>query len=96
MSFISSFRQQNILIKKYCGGFPNASEVEFSIAIETAIRKILLMPTIYSPKYKNVRIAQPKIFPYNIHFYIDENAQTVVFTAIIHNKRNPEVAKKRV
>jgi plasmid stabilization system protein ParE len=71
-------------------------EVEFALAIETAIQKILKMPTSYSPRYKNVRIAHPKTFPYNIHFYIDEINEIVVFTAIVHNKREPLFAMNRV
>ena len=71
-------------------------EVEFAFAIETAIQKVLKMPTSYSPRYKNVRIAHPKTFPYNIHFYIDDVNGTVVFTAIIHNKRHPKFAMNRV
>ena len=61
-------------------------EVDFALAIETAIQKVLKMPTSYSPRYKNVRIAHPKTFPNNIHFYIDEVNQTVVFTAIVDRK----------
>ena len=71
-------------------------EVEFALAIETAIQKILKMPTSYSPRYKNVRIAHPKTFPYKIHFYIDEANEIVIFTAIVHNKREPKFAMNRV
>lgn len=71
-------------------------EVEFAIAIEKAIEQVLKMPTAYSPRYKNVRIAHPKIFPYNIHFYIDEANKSIVFTAIVHNKRDPKLAINRV
>jgi mRNA-degrading endonuclease RelE of RelBE toxin-antitoxin system len=71
-------------------------EVEFALAIKTTIQKVLKTPSIYSPRYKNVRIAHPKIFPYNIHFYIDEVNKTVVFTAIVHNKRHSKLAMSRV
>jgi hypothetical protein len=71
-------------------------QVEFALAIETAIQKVLKMPTSYSPRYKNVRIAHPKTFPYNIHFYIDEVNEVVVFTAIVHNKREPKFAMNRL
>ena len=47
-------------------------EVKFAIEIEKAIEKILKTPTIYSSRYKDIRIAHPKVFPYNIHFYIDD------------------------
>ena len=71
-------------------------EIEFALAIETAIQKVLLMPFAYSCCYKNVRIAHPKTFPYNIHFYIDNDTEIVVFTAIIHNKRDTHVIMKRI
>ncbi len=71
-------------------------EVEFALAIETAIQKVLKMPTAYSPRYKKVRIAHPKKIPYNIHFYIDEVNKMVVFTAIVHHKRESKLAVNRV
>jgi mRNA-degrading endonuclease RelE of RelBE toxin-antitoxin system len=66
------------------------------LEIKEAIVSILKNPTIYSIRYKNIRIAHPKIFPYNIHLYIDTNSSTVVVTAINHNKRDSIVAEKRV
>ena len=74
----------------------NGLEIEFALAIEIAIEKILQMPTAYSVRYKNVRIAHPKVFPYNIHFYINEPAELIVIMAIVHNKRHPDVARSRL
>ena len=71
-------------------------EIEFAIAIEIVIKKILKMPTSYSPRHQNVRIAHPKTFPFNIHFYIDEVNKKVVFTAIVHNKRHSKFANDRI
>lgn len=74
----------------------NGLEVEFALAIEKAIEHILEMPTVYAVRYKNVRIAHSKRFPYNIHFYIDKSNTLVIITAIVHNKRHPGIAKNRV
>jgi plasmid stabilization system protein ParE len=71
-------------------------EVEFAKAIEKAIEHIVNNPQIFSIRYKKTRIAHTKVFPYNIHFYIDEPQTSVVITAIVHNKRHPKMAKKRV
>ncbi len=71
-------------------------EIEFAVAIEKAIEQIVKMPNAYSTRYKNVRIAHPKTFPYNIHFYIDKLNKSIVFTAIVHNKREPNLAMNRV
>ena len=71
-------------------------EIEFSWAVEDTIEQIAKMPFSYSVRYKNVRIAHPKVFPYNIHFYIDESTELVVITAIVHNKRELNVALNRI
>jgi plasmid stabilization system protein ParE len=71
-------------------------EIEFATTIEKTIAHIVEAPKIYLVRYKKVRIAHPKRFPYNIHFYIDEPNNTVVITAIVHSKRHPKIAKKRI
>lgn len=71
-------------------------EIEFAWAIEDAIEQIIKMPTAYAIRYKSIRIAHPKIFPYNIHFYLDEIANSIVITAIIHNRRNQGFVENRV
>jgi plasmid stabilization system protein ParE len=71
-------------------------ELEFADAIERAIEYIVEAPKTYAIRYKKVRIAHPKRFPYNIHFYIDESNTVVVITAIVHSKRHPKIDKKRV
>lgn len=57
--------------------------------------RILDRPYVYAIRYKNIRIAHPDIFPYSIHFYIDDLANTVVITAIMHNSRNPAISRAR-
>jgi len=66
-------------------------ETRFVTAVKEAIADILKMPSAYAVRYKNVRIAHTKIFPYNIHFYIDELQAQIVIIGIIHNKRNDAI-----
>lgn len=61
-----------------------------------AIERIAQMPTAYGIRYKNIRFAHPKVFPYNIHFYLDEARQMIVITAIVHSRRHPDVSQGRV
>lgn len=70
--------------------------LEFVAAIEKTIDQIVKAPKSYAIRYKKIRIAHPKKFPYNIHFYIDEPDKTVVITAIVHSKRHQKEAKKRL
>ncbi|MBS1623002.1 MAG: type II toxin-antitoxin system RelE/ParE family toxin [Bacteroidetes bacterium] len=71
-------------------------EEDFAAAIEQAIERIAQMPTAYGIRYKNIRFAHPKVFPYNIHFYLDEARQMIVITAIVHSRRHPDVSQGRV
>jgi hypothetical protein len=56
---------------------------------------ILKMPSAYAVRYRNVRIAHTKIFPYNIHFFIDETRKQVIITGIVHNKKKDALFLKR-
>lgn len=67
----------------------------FAEAIKFAILKVQTNPLRYGLRYKNIRIAHPKIFPYCIHFYVDDLNTKIVIVAIVHNKRNPNLARDR-
>lgn len=71
-------------------------ENDFAAAIEQAIQRIAQMPTAYGVRYRNIRFAHPKVFPYNIHFYIDEAGEMIVITAIVHSKRHPYTTQGRI
>ncbi|GHT19638.1 hypothetical protein AGMMS4957_04340 [Bacteroidia bacterium] len=60
---------------------------KFELSLKAAIANILKMPSAYAVRYKNVRIAHTKIFPYNVHFYIDDEKEQIVVIGIVHNKR---------
>ena len=69
-------------------------EVEFAAVIWNALEHIVQAPRTFAVRYKNVRIAHPTRFPYNIHFYLDEPNTTVVVIAIVHSRRHPNIGRK--
>jgi hypothetical protein len=71
-------------------------EKRFAEDIKTAILRLRERPDVHAIRYKNIRIAHPDVFPYSIHFYIEENSNTVVITAIIHNRRDPLFSQQRL
>ena len=54
------------------------------------------MLTANAFRYKNIRIAHPKTFPYAIHYYIDDAAGYIVIVAIVYAARNPDVSQGRI
>ena len=76
------------IAKKWYAEQQNGLDVRFVTAVKETLSSILKMPSAYSVRYRNIRIAHTKVFPYNVHFYIDETKAQVVIIGIIHNKRN--------
>jgi len=70
-------------------------DMRFVTAVKETLSSILKMPLAYAVRYRNVRIAHTKIFPYNIHFYVDEAKAQVVIIGIVHNKRNDAIFLNR-
>jgi len=67
----------------------------FISAVKEALSSIVKIPSAFAVRYKNVRIAHTKTFPYNIHFFIDEMKARVVIIGIVHNKRNDALFLER-
>ena len=64
-------------------------------AVKEVLYSIQNNPFAYELRYKNIRIAYTKIFPFGIHFYVNENKSQIVIIAILHCKKNPAEAKDR-
>ena len=77
-----------IVAKQWYAQQQNNLDVRFSAALEATLLNILEMPFMYAIKYRNIRIAKTKTFPYNIHFCINEAKKQVAIIGIVHNKRN--------
>ena len=47
-------------------------------------------PSACMIKYDNVRTAVLNIFPFMLHYIVEENNRTIVITSVFHTSRNPE------
>lgn len=52
-------------------------------------------PKASNVRYKNVRTAVLNVFPFMVHYTIDEKNKTIIVCAILHTSRNPEYWKSR-
>jgi plasmid stabilization system protein ParE len=65
----------------------------------TAIKQINTLnkdPQIYPVRYKEIRCVLVKKFPYMVHFYINEENNTVEVLAVISTDRNPKIWKEKI
>ena len=66
---------------------------EFLFEFRNAVRIVSVTPLGFQRRYKSVRAFAMKKFPYNVYYILDKNTFFVI--AIIHQKRNPKLWKKR-
>lgn len=71
-------------------------EERFADAIKETLATIQKNPFVYYPIFENIRIAHPKVFPYGIHFIINENKKQIIIIAILHNKQHKNKLLKRL
>jgi len=86
--YLDEVQTDIIVAKQWYAEQQKGLDTKFAASVKETLSNILEMPLIYAVRYKNIRIAHTKIFPYNIHFYIDETKAQVVIIGIVHNKRN--------
>ena len=73
-------------VKYYKAISPSLSK-DFLFRVREAKKFISLNPYGDDIVYKNIRLHNLKQFPYQIHYYIDENNKQIVILAIIFSKR---------
>lgn len=67
---------------------------KFAADIKATIIHLSERPFSHAIRYLSVRIAHPDVFPYSIHYYVENNL--VIIIAIIHNSRHPSFINKRL
>ena len=70
-------------------------EKRFAQEIKKSIVKLKNHPKSYEVRYKNIRSIFTEVFPYPIHFYIDDKLKQVVIIALLHQSRNPNIKQDR-
>lgn len=65
-----------------------------ALQVKLSIERIRQTPFAYTIRYQEVRIANVNVFPYAIHYFLQED--TVIIIAIHHTALNPEKWKDRL
>jgi len=61
----------------------------FINCIDERITELSITPNSGSVRYDNVRCALVKIFPYTIHYSVDEKLKTLIVFRILHISKKP-------
>ena len=67
----------------------------FTAEVRENVHFIRQNPKASNIRYKNVRTKVLNIFPFMVHYTIDEKNKTIIVSAVLHTSRNPELWKNR-
>jgi hypothetical protein len=62
----------------------------FYISAQTTLNNILKNPSVFAVRYKTIRTAIIKKFPYMVHYNVDQQTETISVLAVLCMYRNPE------
>jgi len=58
--------------------------------IRSKVKRISENPQLYVVRYHAVRTAVVDVFPFMIHFLVNESDRTILIIAILHTSQSPE------
>lgn len=68
---------------------------KFTVQVRDTIYLIKQNQKAYNVRYDDVRTAVLSVFPFMLHYTIDEKNKTIIISAILHTSRNPDIWKSR-
>ncbi|OYQ49086.1 type II toxin-antitoxin system RelE/ParE family toxin [Flavobacterium aurantiibacter] len=70
-------------------------EKHFSAAVTDTIKALISNPFLFEVKYKTVRTAYTAVFPYAVHYHVNEETKTITVLGVFHTALSPENWLKR-
>ncbi len=67
----------------------------FTAHVRETVYYIKQNPEAFNVRYDKVRTAILNVFPFMIHYTVDEKNKIVVIAAVLHTSRNPDIWKKK-
>jgi len=67
----------------------------FTAEVREKVHFIRQNPKASNVRYNSVRTAVLNVFPFMVHFTIDEKNKTIIVSAVLHTSRNPELWENR-
>ena len=67
----------------------------FTLEIREKISFISQNPKASNIRYEKVRTAILNVFPFMIHFTVEEESETIIILAVLHTSRSPKIWKNR-
>ncbi len=73
----------------------NSLSKRFTADVKSAVTEIRTHPFTFGFRFDKFRTANLKIFPYQVHYVIDEENSAIIIFAVLHAYRDPDFIKTR-
>lgn len=67
----------------------------FTAEVRESVHFTRQNPKASNIRYKNIRTTVLNLFPFIIHYTIDEKSKTIIVTAVLHTSQDPKLWKTR-
>ncbi len=67
----------------------------FYKTIQDTFKQLKENPYLNAIRYKNIRTAIVKKYPFMVHYFVNEDNKIVVVLAVFHTSSNPQIWKNR-
>lgn len=71
-------------------------EKRFANEVKITLNYLIKNPLLFQVKYKNVRTAFTEVFPYGVHYHLNENTKTITVLGVFHTSISPDKWLKRL
>lgn len=88
ISYVIEAENDIRLAKKWYKIQQSGLEKRFALELKETINYISQNPFLFEVKYKNIRVAFTKIFPFGIHYDFD-GQDKITIIAVLHTSKNP-------
>ncbi len=71
-------------------------EKRFVSEVKIIINYLIKNPLLFQLKYKTVRVAFTDVFPFGVHYHLNEETKTITVLGIFHTSLSPSKWLKRL
>jgi hypothetical protein len=74
----------------------NGLEKRFANEVKKTVNCLIKNPLLFQIKYKTVRTAFTEVFPYGVHYHVDESTKSITILGVFHTSISPAKWSKRL
>lgn len=71
-------------------------EKRFASEVKITLNYLIKNPLLFQVKYKTVRVAFTEVFPFGVHYNLNEETKTITVLGIFHTSLSPSKWLKRL